>query len=140
MRSPEELDAVDWASLTHAYGGAEDVPHLVRSLYSDDAEEVDEALYELYGNVLHQGSVYPASVEAVPFLAHAAVHAGCNSTPVGLRALRALSEIGATPEKLRPRLRHWAFSPRRLLVTHWPPDLPHSDDQLRDTSLEMLSR
>jgi hypothetical protein len=34
MRSPEELDAVDWASLTHAYGCAEDVPALVRALYS----------------------------------------------------------------------------------------------------------
>lgn len=75
MGSPEELDAVDWASLTHAYGSAEDVPHLVRALYSDDPEEVDAALYELFGNVLHQGSVYPATVEAVRFLAHAAANA-----------------------------------------------------------------
>ncbi|ARP73045.1 hypothetical protein LK07_28335 [Streptomyces pluripotens] len=75
MRSPEDLGAVDWASLTHAYGGAADVPQPVRALYSDDPEAVDEALYELFGNVLHQGSVYPATVEAVPFPTHAVVHA-----------------------------------------------------------------
>jgi hypothetical protein len=75
MRPPEELPSVDWPALTHAYGGADDVPDLVRALYSTDEERVDEALNELYGNVHHQGTVYPATVEAVPFLAHAALHA-----------------------------------------------------------------
>ncbi|MER6353829.1 HEAT repeat domain-containing protein [Streptomyces sp. NPDC001634] len=74
MRPPGELDSVDWSASTHAYGSAEDVPELIRALYSTDVEQIDEALYELYGNVHHQGSVYPATVAAVPFLAHAALH------------------------------------------------------------------
>ncbi|MEV0408863.1 hypothetical protein [Actinoallomurus sp. NPDC050550] len=75
MRPPEELSSVDWSALTHAYGGADDVPDLVRALYTEDEEQIEEALYELYGNVHHQGTVFPATVEAVPFLAHAALHA-----------------------------------------------------------------
>ncbi|MEU8800915.1 hypothetical protein [Spirillospora sp. NPDC048819] len=75
MRPPEELSSVDWSALTHAYGPADDVPELIHALYLEDEEQVEEALYELFGNVHHQGTVYPATVEAVPFLAHAALHA-----------------------------------------------------------------
>ncbi|WP_406177036.1 hypothetical protein [Streptomyces sp. NBC_00996] len=75
MKSPAELDNVQWHALTHAYGSAEDVPELIRALYQDDEETAGEAIYELYGNIHHQGTVYPASAPAVPFLAHAARHA-----------------------------------------------------------------
>ncbi|MEV7526308.1 hypothetical protein [Streptomyces sp. NPDC091371] len=75
MKSPAELDDVPWHALTHAYGSAEDVPALIRALYDDDEETTGEAVYELYGNIHHQGSVYPASAPAVPFLAHAVHHA-----------------------------------------------------------------
>jgi hypothetical protein len=34
-----DFEAVDWAGLTHAYGGAEDVPVLIRSLMSPDSGE-----------------------------------------------------------------------------------------------------
>lgn len=64
----ERLETVDWSSLTHAYGEATDVPPLLRSLTSPDGEERDRALYELFGNVWHQGTVYPATAAAVPFL------------------------------------------------------------------------
>ncbi|GAA1959218.1 hypothetical protein [Kitasatospora viridis] len=74
MRSPAELDHVQWHELTHAYGSAEDVPEQVRALYEPDEELVEEAIYALYGNIHHQGSVYQASAPAVPFLAHAAMH------------------------------------------------------------------
>lgn len=69
------LDAIDWPSLYHAYGYGGDVPDLIWALYSDDADRADKALGELFNHALHQGSVYPATVAAVPFLAHAAVHA-----------------------------------------------------------------
>ncbi|GHB75839.1 hypothetical protein GCM10010377_77890 [Streptomyces viridiviolaceus] len=75
MKSPKELDNVQWHALTHAYGSAEDVPELIRALYQDDEEMAGEAIYELYGNIHHQGTVYPASAPAVPFLAHAVRHA-----------------------------------------------------------------
>ncbi|MGP3691271.1 hypothetical protein ACTVZO_42545 [Streptomyces sp. IBSNAI002] len=75
MKSPSELDTVPWHTLTHAYGPAEDVPELIRALYQDDETAADEAIHELYGNIHHQGTVYPASAPAVPFLAHAVRHA-----------------------------------------------------------------
>ncbi|MFD5619646.1 hypothetical protein [Streptomyces yangpuensis] len=74
MRSPAELDQIQWHDLTHAHGPAEDVPELIRALYGDDADTVGEAIDELYGTIHHQGTVYRASAPAVPFLAHAALH------------------------------------------------------------------
>lgn len=75
MRSPAELDHVRWHDLNHAYGPAADVPDLIRALYGADDDTADAAVHELYGNIHHQGTVYPASAPAVPFLAHAALHA-----------------------------------------------------------------
>ncbi|MET7751146.1 hypothetical protein [Micromonospora sp. NPDC005367] len=63
-----DLDGIDWASLTHAYGSAEDVPGLIRDLRSSDAEVRSAAMYELYGNIYHQGTRYEATAYAVPFL------------------------------------------------------------------------
>lgn len=74
MRSPEELHTIDWPSLGHAYGDGGDVPGWIRALYSNDRSEADKALSAFFGRALHQGSVSSAAVEAVPFLAHAAVH------------------------------------------------------------------
>ncbi|RAY15772.1 HEAT repeat domain-containing protein [Actinomadura craniellae] len=62
------LDAVEWSELGHAYGTAGDVPSLLRELRSADESERHGALGELYGNIFHQGSRYPASAPAVPFL------------------------------------------------------------------------
>ncbi|MEU9075550.1 hypothetical protein [Kitasatospora sp. NPDC048538] len=69
------LDAIDWAGLDHAYGGAGDVPGLLRALCGPGERERDRALGALYGNIFHQGSRYPASAVAVPFLARLAVDA-----------------------------------------------------------------
>jgi hypothetical protein len=69
------FEAVDWAGLSHAYGSAEDIPFLVRSLVSPDADERSEALDGLFGSICHQGTVYAASAPAIPFLARAAVAA-----------------------------------------------------------------
>ncbi|MCX5409755.1 HEAT repeat domain-containing protein [Streptomyces sp. NBC_00335] len=65
------LDAHPWASVSHAYGPAEDLPDLLRALAEGDGDAGDagEAISELYSCILHQGTVYPASVDAVPYLA-----------------------------------------------------------------------
>ena len=63
-----DLDAVDWKSLTHAYGEATDVPELLRVLLSPDAKAREAAHYELSSSIWHQGTVYSATAAAVPFL------------------------------------------------------------------------
>ncbi|OPC76830.1 hypothetical protein B4N89_46005 [Embleya scabrispora] len=96
MRSPEELDTIDWQSLYHAYGDGTDVPDRIRALYGDDADRADTALSELFNHVLHQGTVYPATVAAVPFLAHAAVQAPHGRASV-LALLAGAGGQGPTP-------------------------------------------
>ncbi|GAA3310420.1 hypothetical protein GCM10020295_77480 [Streptomyces cinereospinus] len=61
-----------WSSFDHAYGSADDLPGLLRALAGPDPRAAGQALSELYGSVLHQGTVYTASAEVVPFLARIA--------------------------------------------------------------------
>ena len=69
----DRLDLVPWNQLSHAYGSAEGVPHLLRALTSKDDSKREEALSELFGNIWHQGTVYEATAYAVPFLIEIAV-------------------------------------------------------------------
>jgi hypothetical protein len=63
------LEDVDWARLMFAYGSAEAVPAMLRTLRSvDSADECDELLDELSSGILHQGTRYEASAHVVPFL------------------------------------------------------------------------
>jgi hypothetical protein len=62
VRGLDELDLVEWARLEHAYGGAGDVPDMLRSLDED-------AVGELVAALCHQGTRFSASAAAVPYLA-----------------------------------------------------------------------
>ncbi|MER7480652.1 HEAT repeat domain-containing protein [Streptomyces sp. NPDC126510] len=63
------MDEVDWASLRHAYGSAEDVPGLLRGLASADPAERQTALDGMYGAVHHQDDdVRDSTLACVPFL------------------------------------------------------------------------
>jgi hypothetical protein len=63
------LDAVNWPQLQHAYGSAGDVPAQIRGLLSSHVSIRDDSLSSLFGNIWHQGTVYEATVYAIPFLA-----------------------------------------------------------------------
>ncbi|MFF4227912.1 PBS lyase [Streptomyces sp. NPDC001820] len=62
------IDEVDWASLAHAYGAADDVPDLLFGLASADPAERETALDGMYGAVHHQGDVYDSTLACIPFL------------------------------------------------------------------------
>ncbi len=64
----EQLASINWSTLSHAYGPAEDVPQLLRDLTSPDEQKRGHALGTLYTNIYHQGTVYQASAYAAPFL------------------------------------------------------------------------
>ncbi|MBO2557597.1 hypothetical protein [Shewanella algae] len=57
-----------WSELNHAYGEASDVPELIEALTTDDAHKFEEALNELLSNIWHQGTIYDATVKALPLL------------------------------------------------------------------------
>ncbi|MFC5904908.1 HEAT repeat domain-containing protein [Streptomyces zhihengii] len=62
------IDEVDWASLEHSYGPAENVPELLRGLASADPAERESALDGMYGTVHHHGDVYDSTLACIPFL------------------------------------------------------------------------
>ncbi|MEU2107848.1 HEAT repeat domain-containing protein [Streptomyces sp. NPDC019507] len=62
------MDEVDWASMGHAYGPADDVPGLLRGLASRDPADRETALDGLYTAVHHQGDVYDSTLACIPFL------------------------------------------------------------------------
>ncbi|MFH9675051.1 HEAT repeat domain-containing protein [Streptomyces sp. NPDC017405] len=62
------IDEVDWASLRHAHGSAEDLPGRLRALASADTAERATALDGMYGAVHHEGRVFDATPACVPFL------------------------------------------------------------------------
>jgi hypothetical protein len=64
----EGLDEIDWGQLDHAYGAATNVPNCLRALASPRRNVRARALEVLHGNIWHQGTVYPATAYAVPFL------------------------------------------------------------------------
>ncbi len=65
------LDDVGWTERSHAYGSAADIPGLLRQAASG-GDAAGEAISALYGSLFHQGTVYPATAAAVPFLAELA--------------------------------------------------------------------
>lgn len=65
-----DLNRIDWGTIEHAYGPAADVPGLIPA----DVRGGDDAIRacgELSNNLNHQGSIYPATGPAVPFLIEA---------------------------------------------------------------------
>ncbi len=85
----ENLDKIDWKNLSHAYGEATDVPELIKDLVSENKADRNNALYGLYGNIYHQGTVYEATSYAIPFL----IEILENNLPVSSEILNLLDHI-----------------------------------------------
>jgi hypothetical protein len=62
------LAEVEWESLDHAYGAAGDVPGQLAAITVGDDATRAEAWWNLWGNIHHQGDIYPATLPAVPVL------------------------------------------------------------------------
>lgn len=63
-----DIDTVDWTQLHHASGVASDIPDMLRSILSDDDLAAGVAWNNLFASLSHQGDVYSATVEVLPFL------------------------------------------------------------------------
>src|SRR5262245_9266646 len=88
----KDLDRIPWKNLKHAYGSAADVPDLLRALQtaSPNLRGDESPLYQLYGNIWHQGTLYEATCHAVPFLIELAANP---KTPDRIGILGLLAEI-----------------------------------------------
>jgi hypothetical protein len=97
----DDLDRVSWGKLKHAYGRATDVPGQIRALASADEGERQKAMSALYGNIFHQGTRFPATPHAVPFLARLAADPATPDRELILYLLASLAlgyEEGHLPE------------------------------------------
>ncbi|MEU8660155.1 hypothetical protein [Actinoplanes philippinensis] len=93
------LDDIDWESLTHAYGSAEDVPGWVRGLVDADPAVREESLDAMYGAVHHQGDVYDSTVAVVPYLLEALAVPGLPGRDGIVELLTSIVQVGDWPEE-----------------------------------------
>jgi hypothetical protein len=63
---------IPWSEFWHAYGPASDVGAQLIAAALGDEQTRKAAWWELYGNIHHQGTVYEATVLAVPIIAQLA--------------------------------------------------------------------
>ncbi|WP_369216052.1 hypothetical protein, partial [Streptomyces flavofungini] len=72
MEHSHESDAlgeIDWAGLRHHYGSAEDVPALLRRCAGPEAQDAENAVFEVENLLFHQGGwVCSAASAALPHL------------------------------------------------------------------------
>ncbi|MDP9796929.1 hypothetical protein J2S43_005441 [Catenuloplanes nepalensis] len=87
------LDDVPWHRLGHAYGTASDVPGQLRDLLSGDVATRGVALWQLGGNIVHQGSRFQASAAAVPFLLEILAGPSPLTTTERVRLIELLGEL-----------------------------------------------
>lgn len=133
MRSPRELDQVCWADLD----GGDEASTLIRMLYEGSVRiDVDEKC-ELTDSLYNVGTVYPASVAAVPFLAHASLHA-TRDRDWAVFLLAAFIE--EAPRKGRPQeeLERELHAAVGAEAHHLLPCLADSDPDIRRMGLRVL--
>lgn len=87
----EQIHTVDWAAYEHAYGRADDVAGQLAAVTVGDDETRKVAWWNLWGNVHHQGTVYPATEPTVTVL-HAL--SAWREYPDRRQAILFLTEIG----------------------------------------------
>ena len=86
----ETLGQTDWNALDDAYGPSVGTPERIRALAAPRKASRDKALEELYGTIYHQGTIYPASVAAVPFLLEIVASPDVSDRTPTLQILQAL--------------------------------------------------
>ena len=64
----ETLDSIPWKNYHDAYGPSAGTPANLRLLASNDPKKRAKGLDELSYTIYHQGSVYEATIHAIPFL------------------------------------------------------------------------
>jgi len=108
----EGLDTIRWHECTHAYGSASELPKDIRRLASSDLQVRQKALWELGGSIYHQGTIYPATAAAVPFLIRLASDPRTPDRPEIWELLDVIAESSTVnPEKIREA---WEWRRKRI--------------------------
>ena len=102
------LDDSRWSELQHAYGGAADIPALLKQLADlPSSENNKEPWFSIWSALAHQGDVYSASFAAVPHVIEALATAPLKADfsyfqfPAWVEVCRAKKSI-LVPEDIAP--------------------------------------
>lgn len=63
----KRIKELDWEHLSHGFGFFKDIPSMLVGLLSDDTD-TSEIFDELSNTIIHQGTVFPVTCHALPFL------------------------------------------------------------------------
>ncbi len=124
----EGLDAVPWHQYTHAYGSASELPKDIRRLASSDPEFREQAAWQLLGSLYHQGTLYPATTVAAPFLVRLALDKRLPDRSKVLEVLDALAESAAVdPAKIR---KTWEWGRKNFGERYSKPSAEMAEDEV----------
>lgn len=132
-----DVDAFDWTTVSHAYGTATDVPSMLWALVEEpeaDSETDSDLMSDLWGSLVHQGTVYSASTAAVPFLARLAAAGAATKECLWLLSWMAASDDTApgAEEDVRDAVRTYADVLKPLTS--------HDDAGVRKAAVHALGR
>ncbi|MEU8663395.1 hypothetical protein AB0C31_42900, partial [Actinoplanes philippinensis] len=96
------LDDIDWKSLRHAHGTAEDVPTWMRGLIDPDPAVREDSLDALYDAAHHQGDIYDSTVAAVPYLVETLAVPGLPGRGRIAELLTSIAAISERPDETEP--------------------------------------
>jgi hypothetical protein len=101
----EQLDAINWDSLDGAYGPASDAAEILRGLASPDEGVAGEALDQFFSSIWHQGTVYPVTAVAVPFIVDLATRRAVHHRDALCFALGGFGDPNMSDGKALPAVR-----------------------------------
>ncbi|MEN3615258.1 hypothetical protein AAH979_37745 [Plantactinospora sp. ZYX-F-223] len=129
-------DAIDWADYEGAYGPATETPDILRAIASTDPQTAADGRFEFYSSLHHQGTVYPATVLAVPFLVELAGRPGVHGRAELLSTIGQLCDPDQTNGEAQPSV-HAAVA---ALSDTLLPGLDDPDPQVREATAYALAR
>ncbi|MBG0567255.1 HEAT repeat domain-containing protein [Actinoplanes aureus] len=88
------LDDIDWAAYDGAYGPATEAPDILRAIADPDPEVAGDGRFDFHSAIWHQGTVYPVTVAAVPFLIELATTPGVHRRDMLLHTVGVLGDPG----------------------------------------------
>ncbi|MGW3608141.1 hypothetical protein [Micromonospora sp. NPDC005161] len=130
------LDEIDWSAYKGAYGPATEAPDILRAMADPDPEAADEGRDGFYSSIWHQGSVYPVTVVAVPFLVELATTPGVHEREQLLVTLGMLTDPEQSNGPDLPAVRQAIAVRSGALV----PQLADLDPEVRAGAAYALSR
>jgi hypothetical protein len=117
---------IPWATLHHCFGASDDIPDLLRKI----AAGSEQALEQLAGYMIHQGTLYEATPHLVPFLARIAASGVATVKILDLLGLVAVRDDADQDPDVRGKTRAALAGE----ITALSPLLADLSDEVRDVA------